>query len=208
MEAIEQRKSGIACAEGLPWGTHFCQFFSTKKDLLDILVPYFKAGLENNEYCLWLTSAYLTKEEGIAALKDRIPATALFLESGQIDFIPATEWYFKDGSFDRENTFKAIEKKYAFILAQGYAGLRASGGPFWIDNSNEWAEFRRYEAEVNDHINGLNVIALCTYSSRKCNAAEIHDVVKNHQFCIAKVQNRWESFRTSICDKPKPENSR
>lgn len=24
------------------WGTHFCQFYDTKQDLIDILIPYFK----------------------------------------------------------------------------------------------------------------------------------------------------------------------
>jgi len=40
------RNSGIDIIGDVPWGTHFCQFYQTKKDLMDILVPYFKAGLE------------------------------------------------------------------------------------------------------------------------------------------------------------------
>ncbi|RPJ69391.1 MAG: hypothetical protein EHM20_16450 [Alphaproteobacteria bacterium] len=31
-------------------------FYDTKEGLIDILTPYFKAGLENNEFCLWVTS--------------------------------------------------------------------------------------------------------------------------------------------------------
>src|SRR5674476_5202 len=50
------RKSGINIVGDVSWGTHICQFFDTKEDLTDILVPYFKAGLENNEFCLWITS--------------------------------------------------------------------------------------------------------------------------------------------------------
>ena len=52
----ELRKTGIDILGDVPWGTHFCQFYQTKEDLIDILVPYFKAGLENNEFCLWVTS--------------------------------------------------------------------------------------------------------------------------------------------------------
>jgi hypothetical protein len=37
----------------VPWGTRLCQFYQTKEDLIDILVPYFKAGLESNEFCMW-----------------------------------------------------------------------------------------------------------------------------------------------------------
>ncbi len=45
----EMRKSGIELVDDLPWGTHFCQFYETKEDLLTTLIPYFRAGLENNE---------------------------------------------------------------------------------------------------------------------------------------------------------------
>jgi len=44
--AIDLRKTGISIVGDVPWGTHFCYFYETKQDLLDILVPYFKAGLE------------------------------------------------------------------------------------------------------------------------------------------------------------------
>jgi len=51
-EIGEKRKSGIDILGDVPWGTHLCQFYHTKEDLIDILVPYFKAGLENNEFCM------------------------------------------------------------------------------------------------------------------------------------------------------------
>ena len=47
----ELRKSGISTVGDVPWGTHFCHFYETKEDLLDILIPYFKTGLENSEFC-------------------------------------------------------------------------------------------------------------------------------------------------------------
>ncbi len=50
--AAETRKTAIGVVGNVPWGTHFCQFYKTKEDLIDILVPYFKAGLENNEFCI------------------------------------------------------------------------------------------------------------------------------------------------------------
>lgn len=51
MEA-EGRKTGIDVVGEVPWGTHFCQFYRTNEDLIDILAPYFQAGLENNEFCM------------------------------------------------------------------------------------------------------------------------------------------------------------
>ena len=40
------RRTGIALVGDMPWGTHFCFFYETIQDLLDILVPYIKAGFE------------------------------------------------------------------------------------------------------------------------------------------------------------------
>jgi len=62
------RKSGIDIIGDIPWGTHFCQFYQTKEDLIDILVIYFKAGLENNELCILVTSQTLEVEEAKEAL--------------------------------------------------------------------------------------------------------------------------------------------
>jgi hypothetical protein len=34
------RISGIDIIENVPWGTHLCQFYQTKEDLMDMLIPY------------------------------------------------------------------------------------------------------------------------------------------------------------------------
>ena len=64
-----KRKSGIDILGDVPWGTHLCQFYKTKQDLIDVLVPYFKAGLDNNEFCTWVTSEPLIAEEAERSLR-------------------------------------------------------------------------------------------------------------------------------------------
>ena len=54
------RPSGIDVLGDMSWGAHFCLFYETKEDLLDTLVPYFKAGLEHNEFCVWVVADALT----------------------------------------------------------------------------------------------------------------------------------------------------
>ena len=70
--AEKLRKTAIDIVGDVPWGTHFCQFYQTKEDLTDILIPYFKAGLENNEFCMWITSEPLNAEDAEKALKKRV----------------------------------------------------------------------------------------------------------------------------------------
>jgi YHS domain-containing protein len=59
----EVRNTGIGAVGDVPWGTHFFLFYETKEDLLDTLVPYFKAGLESGEFCVWVVSEPLTETE-------------------------------------------------------------------------------------------------------------------------------------------------
>jgi hypothetical protein len=61
------RKSGIPVIGNVPWGTHFCLFYRKKDDLIDALAPFFRAGLESNEFCMLVTSEPLgsARDDGI-----------------------------------------------------------------------------------------------------------------------------------------------
>ncbi len=96
------RKSGIDITGDIPWGTHFALFYRTKEDLIDILVPYFMAGLENNEYCLWVTAEPLDAGEARAKMAAVMPDFDRYVKNGQIEIIPFTDWYTIDGKFDGE----------------------------------------------------------------------------------------------------------
>ena len=112
------RHSGIDIIGDVPWGTHFCQFYQTKEDLMDILVPYFKTGLENNEFCMWVTSQPLGVEEATEALKEAVPFLDFYLEKGQIEIISYTDWYVKDGVFDSERVLNGWVEKLNQALAR------------------------------------------------------------------------------------------
>jgi len=78
----KKRQTGINVVGAAPWGTHLCLFYETKQDLLDILVPFFKAGLENNEFCIWVTSESLKEKEVKAAMRKAVPDFAQYLKRG------------------------------------------------------------------------------------------------------------------------------
>ena len=94
------RKSGINIIGDVPWGTHFCQFYQTKEDQMDILVPYFKAGLESNELCVWITSYPMEVEEAKEAMKKAVPDIDVYLEKEQIEIIPYIQGYINGEVFD------------------------------------------------------------------------------------------------------------
>ncbi len=106
-----ERDSGIEILGTTPWGTHFCMFYQTKKDLLDILVPYFKAGLENNEYCMWITSEPLNEKDAEKAMNAAMSDFKDYFKKRQIEIVPYSEWYLQDGVLDLDRVLNSwIEK--------------------------------------------------------------------------------------------------
>src|ERR1700750_2618511 len=82
-------------------GTRLCHFYETRQDLLDILIPYFRAGLEAREFCVWVVAEF-TVEEARDALRRGIPGAERHLSAGDMQIIPHAEWYLKGGTFDAE----------------------------------------------------------------------------------------------------------
>ena len=56
-----KRETGIDVVGDIPWGMHICLFYETEQDLFDVLAPYFKAGLENNELCMCINRAQTSR---------------------------------------------------------------------------------------------------------------------------------------------------
>jgi hypothetical protein len=184
------RKSGTEMVGDVPWGTHLCQFYETKEDLIDILVPYFAEGLKNNEFCMWVTSRPLGVEEARAALQKAVPDLEQYIKKGQIEILPHTDWYLLGGEFDVDRVLNGWVEKEKGALDRGFAGLRLTGNTFWIER-NYWKRFVGYEAAVNDVILGHRIIAICTYSLEKCTGSDVIDVMRNHESILIRKGKTW-----------------
>ncbi|MBZ5582615.1 MAG: MEDS domain-containing protein, partial [Acidobacteriia bacterium] len=190
------RHTGIPSIGDVPWGTHFCQFYQDEQDLIEILVPYFKAGLEDGEFCMWITSAPLRAEEARKALATEIPDLEDYLRRGQIEILDYGQWYKPGGRFEAGPVLEGWVAKLDAARKQGWEGLRLSGNTFWLETS-DWASFTEYEAMVDGIIGKYPMLALCTYSLTKCGAAEIMDVVANHAFALIQRGGRWQIIESA-----------
>ncbi len=184
------RNSGIDLIGDVPWGTHFCQFYQTKENLIDIIVPYFKTGLENNEFCMWVTSQPLTVKDAEEALKSAVPDADIYLKNGQIEIISYTDWYMKEGFFDPDRILNGWMDKLNHALANGYDGMRITGNTFWLEK-DDWSDFMQYEEEIDRVLGNYKIITICTYSLDKCNADDVIEVVNNHQFALTELEGEW-----------------
>ncbi|MDB5141051.1 MAG: domain S-box protein [Mucilaginibacter sp.] len=188
----ELRPTGIEAIGNVSWGTHFCHFYETQKDLLSILVPYFKAGLENNEYCIWVTSVGVTVKEAGRVLKKAVPQLEKYIQSGSIEIVSYIDWYQKKGKLDLGNAIPAILDRLRTALQQNFDGVRANGDESWLDRE-EWKNFIEYERILNPAIAHKRLIVMCAYPLGKCVAAtDILDIALVHESAVVKRKGKWE----------------
>jgi PAS domain S-box-containing protein len=201
------RKTGISVIGDVRWGTHFCYFYETKQDLLDTLVLYFKAGLENNEFCLWVVSPSLTVEEAKHALGQAVSDLDRHLAEGSLEIHGHDEWYLHNGQYDPERVIQSWREKLSEALARGYAGMRASGDTAWVQK-DQWSVFREYEKEFGALSADQRMIVLCTYPLTTSPAAQIFDVARLHQVAVARRHGTWEIVETPELKQAKAEIKR
>ncbi len=197
MKDTPLRKTGIKGVGDIPWGTHFSQFYHTKEDLKEIFVPYFKAGLENNEYCLWISSSPLDSKEAAESLGKILQGYDQYTAKEQIKIVTPDEWYFKEGVFNQDNVLIHMIREINQAMVKGYEGMRIAG------NSN-WPEIRSikqafdYEAAMNNIVHKYRMVALCAYSLDACEIEEAVKVASNHEFVLIRKGENWAVIENSV----------
>ncbi len=192
----EMRKTGVDVVGDMPWGTHFCLFYETRADLLETLVSYCKAGLESQEFCLWVVAEPLTGEDARHALERAIPDLDRYLAEQSIEIVAARDWYLQDGAFDLNRVISGWNEKLSRASARGYAGVRVTGDTAWLEKK-DWKDFCEYEESLNQAIANQRLTVLCTYPLAACGAAEILDVVRTHQFAVTRRRGGWDVIETA-----------
>jgi signal transduction histidine kinase len=189
------RRSGIEPLGDLPWGTHFCHFFGSAADLLETLVPYFKAGIDGGEACLWLFDAPLTEKEVWSALQGAVSNLDDYRRRGGVEVSPCRAWYTRGGMLAVDGAIAAFDVKLAAALAHGFVGLRVSGCETWLPRG-DWSNFIAFEREFDAALAGRRMVVSCSYPLATSSAEEVLDVAQVHQLAVAKREGRWEVVET------------
>ncbi|MGI6486629.1 MAG: MEDS domain-containing protein [Tepidanaerobacteraceae bacterium] len=184
---MSYRKTGIDILGDVTLGTHICQFYSLKSDLL-ILALFMKEGLQNNELCVWIYSQNTTFQQVKEIISTQVNDIDDYINSGQLKIIPYTSWYVINESFD-ENRVNGLWIKLAKYADENrFNGIRAIGDTGWLKKS-DFETFSCYEHNITGLISELPIIVICLYNLSKLDLFEFAQVVKNHEFTIIKHNN-------------------
>ena len=190
------RPSGIPAVGDLTWGSHFCHFYRDRADLVDSLVPFFKAGLEHDEQCLWVTSEPFGAEDARAMLRAAVPDLDSRIHRGDIEIVDHRDWYRWAGNTNADEVLRGWVERKDRALAGGYAGLRLSGNTYWLERQ-DWQGFIDYESRVSETFYGQNIIGLCSYCFNRCSSEDVVDVVRNHQFALTRRAGEWDIIESA-----------
>lgn len=193
--------TGIAAIGEVGWGTHVCHFYRTAEDLEETLVPFFKAGLESNEACLWVTAPPFGKERAYAALNAAVDDLGRRAARGQLAILDVEEWYARAGGSARGVAEAWLEAK-ARALSGGFRGLRLTGNTAFL-KPREWDDFLEYERALRDAFRSQELVALCSYDSALCDADQVLDVVQAHDFALARRRGEWEVVESAALKRSK-----
>src|SRR2546423_10594850 len=88
---------GVPGIKPVVYGSHLCHFYPGRKELIESLVPFFEAGLRNNERCLWVTADPLPAAEAKLELGRVVPDLQERIATGQLRIADGLDWYEASG---------------------------------------------------------------------------------------------------------------
>jgi len=193
---VNDQDRALAALCNLRAGTHLCHFYQTPDDLLETLVPYFKAGLEQNQMCIWIASQAIDVDEARQAMARAVPDLQRRIDRGQIEFHPYRDWYIPDGRVDPQRVLQGWVRKQQEMRERGFESLRVTGDTAWC-GQEDWRTFMSYEEYVARELGNYPIAAVCTYDLERCRAAELMDAARTHELVLVRRDGQWDLLESS-----------
>lgn len=182
---------GIPGIRRIPYGLHLCHFYAGRQELIDALVPFFVAGLENNERCVWVTADPLPADQARAELEKATPEVDAALRDGRLRILRADEWYGMALGMSGEQMIELWLQQEKKALSRGFQGLRVTGNTSFV-TPETWDPFMEYEHACDRAFEGRRIVALCSYRGHHCGAAKVREVMRHHHYAIDRADPAWQ----------------
>jgi hypothetical protein len=182
---------GLPGVEQIPHGIHMCHFYRERDDLVAALVPFFAAGLNNNERCIWVTAEPLPSAEAKLELQKTGVDVEAAMRSGALSILDFSDWYTKAAGLTSREVAALWLAEEERALEQEYSALRISGNASFV-TPETWPDFMDYEGIVHRAFDGRRIVSLCSYHVRRCSPAQILDVARRHSCALDHPDEGWQ----------------
>jgi hypothetical protein len=175
----------------IPYGIHMCHFYRERQDLVEALVPFFIAGIHNNECCIWITAEPLDGAQARLELEKVGCDADAVIRSGALTIQDYSEFYLKARGMKSRQVAELWLAQEAYALEQGYSGIRITGNASFVARET-WPDFMDYEQVVQRAFQGRRIVSLCSYDARRVATAEVADVVHRHSCVLDRPDEGWQ----------------
>lgn len=197
---VKLRKSGIKALGDISWGTHICQLYETKEELIEVLVPWFSEGLRSGELCVWITSGMVSGQDALDALKPAVPDLSSHIKKGSMIIRPFDGQYLENGSFCGQKTLDGWARLLEDASKAGFEGLRLTGDTTWVGERDK-PGFMEYEREVQRLFRKSRMLTICSYPLNGLKPSDITEAVSSHGAALVKKDGSWRAvWRAGAAD--------
>jgi excisionase family DNA binding protein len=170
--------------------------YDRPEDHLKALLAYVKAGVDNNEYCLWIISGPLSLEDARAALSEALGAVTEHPRRESVEIFDWEQWHRSSGRFDVKSSFERLIEVETASLAKGFDGLRvANCVP--VRETDEWHDSVVYESMLRTFLPGRSITSITSYCVGNCSAVGLVDIINTHSHTMALRDETWELVENS-----------
>jgi len=109
----------------VPQSNQISAIYRDIAELTELLIIYFKQGIETGEYCLWISPDDLFAEETKNELKKSGIDVERFINSSQLEILPAESLNKNITTLESKIT-ELVEKGYEKVLSKDFTGFRTN----------------------------------------------------------------------------------
>ncbi len=172
------------CGETLHAPIHICAFFDSRDEQYEVILPYMKEGLANQEKVVNILESACHHEHCERLANAGIPVKEK-LGTGQLNVLASEDTYLKGGSFAAEKMLKLLEDALIEANSEGYASVRACGEMVWaLKNLPGTDELIEYEARLNLLTPKHSCSLVCMYDISRFSGRVLADVLSTHSHVI------------------------
>jgi hypothetical protein len=168
---------------------HICGFFDSENERYEVILPYLKEGLENNEEVLNILESTSYPDHCQRLSNAGIPVEEK-LASKQLKVLSADETYLKGGTFAADKMYDMVEEALINSKRSGYDSIRACGDMSWalknVPGTDELIQYeaRLYEARLNELTPKHSCSLICMYDINKFSGRAFADILATHPHII------------------------
>lgn len=178
--AQQYAPSGLVALPALRWGSHAAHLFRSVDELHGVLAPFFVAGLENGERCLWLTCSEDETAHARKALSALLADFDAFEAAGQIDIREDA------GVPDPDDALADLARREVDAVLAGFTGLRSSARCDCGEHGNR-ADFYDRERRIQAGVQDRRLIRLCSFQTQGLDDRQALDVVAAHDLVLGRA---------------------